>query len=195
MLNRTAMYLFFDTETTGLPRNYKAPASDLNNWPRMIQIAWILSDANGNRIESDDFIIKPENFSIPIEASRIHGISTERAIDEGKDLKKVLTIFNELIDETQYVVAHNISFDEKILGAEFIRQKIANNYNRKKKICTMHSSTDFCKIPGYYGFKWPKLSELHIKLFGEDFEDAHDASVDIKATERCFWEMKKLGLL
>ena len=52
------MYLFFDTETTGLPRNWKAPVTDLNNWPRMIQIAWILCDNKGNRIESNDFIIK-----------------------------------------------------------------------------------------------------------------------------------------
>ena len=84
------MYLFFDTETTGLPRNWKAPVTDLNNWPRMIQIAWILCDNSGNRIESDDFIIKPENFEIPRDASRVHGISTERAINEGEDLVRVL---------------------------------------------------------------------------------------------------------
>ncbi len=72
------MYLFFDTETTGLPQNWKAPVTDLNNWPRMIQIAWILCDDKGNRIESDDFIIKPENFEIPKDASTIHGISTEK---------------------------------------------------------------------------------------------------------------------
>jgi len=77
------MYLFFDTETTGLPKNWKAPVTDLNNWPRMIQIAWILCDDKGNRIESDDFIIKPENFHIPIDAVRVHGISTETAINEG----------------------------------------------------------------------------------------------------------------
>ena len=88
------MYLFFDTETTGLPRNWKAPVTDLNNWPRMIQIAWILSDNKGNRIESDDFIIKPENFKIPIEASKVHGISTEKAINEGEELEKVLLMFN-----------------------------------------------------------------------------------------------------
>ncbi len=53
------MYLFFDTETTGLPRNYKAPVSDSNNWPRMVQIAWRLMDEKGGEIDSQDFIIKP----------------------------------------------------------------------------------------------------------------------------------------
>lgn len=189
------MYLFFDTETTGLPRNWKAPVTDLNNWPRMIQIAWILCDKSGNRIESRDFIIKPENFEIPRAASRIHGISTERAMNEGEELVCVLNNFNELVERSDFIVAHNISFDEKILGAEFLRKRIQNNFNRKRKLCTMQSSTRYCRISGPYGYKWPKLSELHIKLFGEDFDEAHDASVDISATEKCFWEMRKKGLI
>jgi len=189
------MYLFFDTETTGLPQNWKAPVTDLNNWPRMIQIAWILCDDKGNRIESDDFIIKPENFEIPKDASAIHGISTEKAIIEGVDLKQVLDKFVELIEKAEFIVAHNISFDEKILGAELLRKEVKSTFNKKRKLCTMKSSTDYCRIPGYYGYKWPKLSELHIKLFGEDFDEAHDASVDINATEKCFWEMKKIGLI
>jgi len=189
------MYLFFDTETTGLPRNWRAPVTDLNNWPRMVQIAWILSDNKGNRIEVDDFIIKPENFKIPKDTSRVHGITTERAIDEGTDLEMVLSKFNELIAQTDFIVAHNISFDEKILGAEFIRKRIQSDFNKKRKLCTMESSTNYCRIPGPYGYKWPKLSELYMKLFGEDFEEAHNASVDINATEKCFWEMRKIGLI
>ena len=189
------MYLFFDTETTGLPRNYKAPVTDLNNWPRMIQIAWILCDKDGNRIESDDYIIRPENFEIPGNASRVHGITTERAINEGEDLEGVLIKFNDLVERSDYIVAHNISFDEKIVGAELLRKGIRSSFNKKRKLCTMHSSTDFCRLPGPYGYKWPKLSELHIKLFGKDFEEAHDASVDINAAEKCFWEMRKIGLI
>jgi len=196
------MYLFFDTETTGLPRNWKAPVTDLDNWPRMIQIAWILCDSYGNRIEFDDFIIRPKNFKIPKEASKIHGITTKKALNKGKSLKKVLRKFNKLVEIADFIVAHNISFDEKIIGAELLRKDIQSNFNRKKKLCTMRASTDYCRIPGYYGFKsgyygfkWPKLSELHIKLFGEDFDEAHDASVDINATEKCFWKMRELGLV
>ena len=189
------MYLFFDTETTGLPRNWKAPVTDLNNWPRMIQIAWIACDNQGKRIESGDFIIKPENFTIPSDASRVHGISTERANSEGELLESVLVKFNKLVEEADFIVAHNISFDEKIVGAEFLRKGVQTSFEQKRKLCTMKASTDYCKIPGPYGNKWPKLSELHIKLFGVDFDEAHDASVDINATEKCFWEMRKLGLI
>ena len=190
------MYLFFDTETTGLPRNYQAPVTDLDNWPRMIQIAWILCDATGTRIEENDYIIKPDNFTIPIEATNVHGISTERAIRDGEELDIVLNQFNDLVTRADYLVAHNISFDKKIVGAEFLRKNIQGEFENKRKLCTMISSTNYCELPGNFGnYKWPKLSELHIILFGEDFDEAHDASVDINATEKCFWEMRRIGLI
>ena len=102
------MYLFFDTETTGLPRNWKAPVTDLNNWPRMIQIAWIFCDSNGNRLSTSTHIIKPQNFSIPVESSNVHGITTDRALKEGNDLSVVLHQFNHWVNQSRYIVAHNI---------------------------------------------------------------------------------------
>ena len=188
------MHLFFDTETTGLPRNWKAPVTDLNNWPRMIQIGWILSE-NGNRIDTGSFIIKPENYIIPSEASRVHGITTEKAIAEGVDLENLLKKFNNLIEQSNYIVAHNIDFDKMILGAELLRKGVESDFERLPKICTMKSSTNYCRIPGNYGYKWPTLSELHINLFGNDFAGAHDAFADIDATEKCFWELKKRGVI
>lgn len=161
----------------------------------MVQIAWILCDDMGNRVESDDFIIQPENFHIPIDASRVHGISTERAVNEGEELKKVLIEFNKLVERSDFIVAHNVSFDSKIVGAELLRKQVQSDFGRKRKLCTMQASTNYCRLSGPYGYKWPKLSELHIKLFGEDFDEAHDASVDINATEKCFWEMKKIGII
>ncbi len=189
------MYLFFDTETTGLPRNYKAPVNDLNNWPRMIQIAWLLYDDRQRKIAGHEYIIRPEGFTIPPEASKVHGITMEKALEEGVELKRVLEEFNQYINESKAIIAHNISFDEKIVGAEFIRKGISTQLFQKPRICTMHGSTDFCQLPGKYGYKWPRLSELHIKLFGEDFEGAHDALADIEATARCYWELKRIGVM
>jgi len=189
------MYLFFDTETTGLPKSYKAKVEDVNNWPRMVQIAWSLYDEKKQEIEFMDFIIKPEGYTIPKEVSKIHRITTEMANEKGHNLADVLTKFADRIEKADYVIAHNISFDEKIVGAEFIRTNIAHNYHKKQKICTMQSSTNFCKISGNYGYKWPKLSELHTKLFNTDFEDAHNAAVDISATVRCFWKLIELKVI
>lgn len=187
------MYLFFDTETTGLPRNWKAPVSDLNNWPRLVQLAFLHYDINGIKISEGDLIIKPEGFSIPADASRIHGITTEKAIREGKSLTNVLQNFQSLINQAGVLVAHNMSFDEKIVGAEFLRIGMQNPIPSKRKICTMESTTSFCALDGPYGYKWPKLSELHYKLFGTSIEEAHNAAIDITATAKCFWELKRIG--
>lgn len=189
------MYLFFDTETTGLPKNWKAPVTDLENWPRLVQLACLLYDNSGNLISSVDYIIKPNGFIIPIESSNIHGISHERAISQGKYLQNVLLEFNLMIEQADYLVAHNISFDEKVVGAEFLRAGMSNTLSLKNKICTMEVTTDFCAIDGPYGYKWPKLSELHFKLFGTGFEEAHNAAVDIQATAKCFWELRKMGII
>lgn len=188
-------YVFFDTETTGLPRNWKAPTTDLANWPRLVQIAWESYDSNGGKMSEESFIIKPEGFIIPNDSAKVHGISTDRAEKEGMPLADVLKKFRDLVNDAEILVAHNMSFDEKIIGAEFLRKNMPNILDSKKKICTMEKSTNLCALPGSYGFKWPKLAELHQKLFGTDFEEAHNAAVDIRATARCFWEMKRRGII
>ncbi len=189
------MYLFFDTETTGLPKNWKASVENTDNWPRMIQIAWMLYDKTGKKLDSKDFIIKPKGFVIPAESTKIHGITTEIAKEKGNDLRYVLALFGDYINRSSILVAHNIKFDEMIVGAEFIRENMESKLFRKERVCTMVGSRDYCNITGPYGLKWPTLSELHIKLFGEDFQNAHDAYSDISATARCFWELKELNVL
>lgn len=182
------MYLFFDTETTGLPKNPKAPTSDLDNWPRIVQIAYLLYDNNGNLIVSEDFIIKPEGFEIPLESSKIHGISTERALLEGKQIINILKRFTEFVQKSDFLVGHNIFFDKKVVGSEYLRNGLEDSLQYKKKICTMSGATKHFK-------GWITLSELHKRLFGSDFEEAHNASNDIQATAKCFWELRKLGVL
>ncbi len=193
------MFLFFDTETTGLPKNWNAPASHINNWPRMVQLACLLYDENGSLEESCNFIIQPEGYSIPNDAARVHGITTERAIGEGVELKNVLEGFQNLLDKSTQLVAHNMAFDEKIIGAEFYRIFGEDPLLGKPKICTMKHPAilNFCALPPFkYGsYKWPRLSELHFKLFGNYFDEAHDASIDIKATAKSFWELRRLGVI
>ena len=87
------MYLVFDTETTGLPLNYKAPLTDFNNWPRMVQIAWQIHDVKGELIEVKNYIVKPEGYTIPYNSEKIHGISTKRALETGLPLREVLLFY------------------------------------------------------------------------------------------------------
>jgi len=183
------MYIIFDTETTGLPRNYNAPMTDLDNWPRLVQIAWQLHDAKGKLLSNNNFIVKPEGFTIPYNAEKVHGISTARAMKEGHDLAKVLAIFHEDVEKANYLVGHNIGFDINVVGSEFLRKEIPMRLPEMKELDTKDISTDFCALPGGRGgkFKWPTLTELHHKLFGNGFADAHDAAYDVDATAKCFF--------
>lgn len=191
------MYLFFDTETTGFPKNWKAPITDTDNWPRLVQIAWMLYDLDGNEIDKQDYIIYPEGFRIPKGATMVHGISTAQALAEGKPLDEALTHFAKDVERATLIIAHNIEFDERVTGCEFIRADIDHKLFHKPRLCTMKSKPviNFCKIRGRYGYKWPKLIELHQAVFGVGFDEEHNAAADIEATAKCFWELKRLGVL
>ncbi|MDN3205135.1 DNA polymerase III subunit alpha [Algoriphagus sediminis] len=189
------MYLIFDTETTGLPRDYNAPMTDLDNWPRLVQLAWQLHDEKGNLISNHNYIIRPEGFTIPYNAEKVHGISTKRALAEGHDLKQVLGIFEGDVKKSKYLVGHNVEFDVNVVGCEYHRAE-ATMPLTATQLDTKDISTDFCAIPGGRGgkYKWPTLTELHQKLFGKGFEDAHDAAYDVDATAKCFFGLIAQGV-
>lgn len=133
------MKLFLDTESTGLPKNYKAPISDVENWPRLVQLGYILFD-NGQILYSNEFIIKPNGFEIPIEASNIHKITTERALAEGSDLIGVLDDLQYWANQCNTVIGHNVAFDVNVIGAEYWKLRglfEKNPLEGKKTVCTM----------------------------------------------------------
>ncbi|WP_111708823.1 DNA polymerase III subunit alpha [Lutibacter citreus] len=190
------MFLIFDTETTGLPKKWKAPITDTDNWPRCIQIAWQLHDKYGKLIEHQDFLIKPDGFNIPYDAEQIHGISTQLAEEQGEDLEKVLYLFNEALSKATYVVGQNVGFDVNIMGCEYYRNDIQSEMTTIPVLdtCTEKTAT-LCQIPGGRGgkFKLPTLTELHLHLFNAPFAEAHNATADVEATTRCFLELIRLG--
>ena len=189
------MILFFDTETTGLPKKRKAPATDLDNWPRLVQLAYLVYDFDGNLIHSCNEIIKPNGFTIPKAASNVHGITTDIANQRGSNIEEVFELFSIHLKRAKVIVAHNMAYDEKIIGSELIRMGFDNIVDSMEKICTMESTADFCKINGPYGYKWPELKELYRFLFGHDFTGAHNALADIQATAKCYWELIRIGVL
>ena len=189
------MYLIFDTETTGLPKNWKAPVSDTDNWPRCVQIAWQLHDELGNLVEANSFIIKPHGYDIPYESEKIHGISTQLAELEGEKLEIVLKEFNNSISKSKFIIGHNVNFDLNVIGCEFHRLNTLSNIELTDVLdtCTETTAT-LCKLPGGRGgkFKLPTLTELHEFLFSAPFQDAHNATADVEATARCFLELIRI---
>jgi DNA polymerase-3 subunit alpha len=191
------MYLVFDTETTGLPHNKTAPVEDLDNWPRLVQLAWQLHAADGKLRSQGNHIVKPDGFTIPFNAEKIHGISTERANEVGEPLKKVLESFSEDVRKCRVLVGHNIEFDNKIIGAEYLRAEMSNLLDELPTIDTSTETVEFTQLAGGIGgrLKQPRLNELFEKLFGKSFEDAHDAAYDVDATANSFFECLKRKII
>jgi DNA polymerase-3 subunit alpha len=190
------MYIIFDTETTGLPRNWNAPITDTSNWPRVIQIAWQVHDDMGRLIENKDFLIRPDGFDIPYDAEKIHGISTELAQQYGDSLEDVLLLFNNALEKADFVVGQNVGFDINVLGCEFVRLDQSSKMAEMPVLDTCTEVTaELCKLPGGRGgrFKLPTLTELHQFLFHVPFSEAHNATADVEATTRCFLELIRLG--
>lgn len=193
------MYLIFDTETTGLPKNWDAPITDTNNWPRAVQIAWQLHDAMGKMIANENFLIQPENFNIPFQAEAVHGISTQLAQEKGKNLQEVLAAFEEALSKTTFIVGHNVNFDVKVMGCELYRKGFETQLKQLEQLHILDTCSEktanLCQIKGGKGgkFKLPTLTELYSFLFEEGFEEAHNATADVESTTRCFLELIRKG--
>ncbi len=190
-------YFFFDCETTGLPRTRYFSPDDVDGWPRLVQIAWGQYDSRGNVKEARSHIIRPEGFVIPADAARIHGITHDRALREGRELGDVLSEFLEAANKPETVlVAHNLAFDMGVVGAELVRTNKPLGFLDNPGICTMKTTTELCRLPrqgGGFGYKWPTLEELHNWVFGRSYDGAHDAARDLEACARSFFKLLEAG--
>lgn len=178
------MKLFFDTETTGLVPKGANWETDYDKFPYIVQIAWIADN------KENSYIIKPEDWKIPEDVIKVHGIDNFKAMTEGQSNLEVLTLFLEAAKKADLLVGHNIYFDISIIKANLLRlgfnkEEIVEALHKDKRFCTMQKSR---KIFG----KWPKLIELHEYLFGNNFEDAHSALGDARATQKCYNELIKI---
>jgi DNA polymerase-3 subunit epsilon len=205
--------LVFDTETTGLPQTKILSPDTLHQWPTIVQFSYIIFDTNLNDIvESKDYIIKvPESILISDESTKIHGITNEICFNKGILITEVLNEFFYHLRDADCVVGHNISFDINMIKVELLRiifnklvkpQEIKEykydlHYisNYKNIYCTLQESINFCNIKAIDKFgkeylKYPKLIELHQKLFNSSPNNLHNSFNDILVTLRCFMKLK-----
>lgn len=187
------MYLFFDTETTGLP-NYKMPV-DADSQPHICQLGAILTNSEGHVKAELNAIIRPDGWTIPEEASKIHGITMRDTLDYGFHIRGVMAMFTAMVKSCDIIIAHNIKFDQRMIE----REGGAEIFSLKKDMeCTMEMARSILKIPptermmaaGFNDFKQPNLQEAYTHFFGKPFEGAHDAMADVRACRDVFFKMK-----
>ena len=160
--------LVFDTETTGLPQDSSLPATHSpNNWPHLVSISWAVIDSTTNTVvKSHSYIVRPDKWTIPVEASNIHGITQAQALNFGIPLGDVIEAFNG--EQCDVMVAHNMKFDLNVV-TNAILWDLNTPFKGfpKRKVCTMEIGRLMCKLPGRYGYKYPKLSELYQHVTGQ----------------------------
>ena len=189
-----AVHLFIDVETADAPPRRGTRVTDTNAWPRLVQLGWVATDDGGRELAAHEFLVRPDGFRIALGAEGIHGISTAMALRDGVPLASALAAFADAVHGAEVLVAHNFSFDQPVLLVEYARTGLAWPEGRRRHVCTMEGSANYCRLPGNYGYKWPRLDELHRTLFGESFEGAHGALADARACMRCFFRLAERGV-
>lgn len=187
-------FCVFDTETTGLPTPVDTPDGTKLVYPRLVQLAWIILDENLEEISHASFIIQPDNWSIPDDVVKIHGITTTDAFLLGEPIRDVFASFENAVADCTHIIAHNIAFDTGVLNGEFERYDISNVTQGKQHVCTMELGREIMKIPGTDGYRRPNLARLAKHYFPEsEFIIAHDALADAQKVVRIFVRMVNTG--
>ncbi len=193
-------YLIIDTETNGLPQSYHLPVTDLTNWPRLISVAWGLYDGKGKELCRHYELVKPDGYRWNKVAQRIHGITPELAETKGQPLADILIRLRPAMEQADAWVGHNIDLDYGVIGAEFVRAKSlqpgldgpygVGEFPARPVLCTMDASVKVTP-----NREPVQLDELYQLLTGNKMKGMHDASADMLATARCFFELKQRGYI
>jgi len=194
------MFLIFDTETTGFPSKTLAPSHP--GQARLMQLAWLLLDDEFEEVACYNSLVRfPDTTVLSTGAEKAHGISRDDCKKYGFYTQSVIELFTEAQSLAKLVVAHNIAFDSQLIDIELIdlRKGLPSEiqwHDTSRYFCTMQAMTPICQLPGgKFGsqYKWPKLIEAYRYVTGgKDFEGAHDALADVRATATVFkWLVEK----
>ena len=190
----------FDTETTGLFRRNAQPSDTAEyDGARVLQIAYVVCDEAWRELRSSCYIVSPGGeHGFVVDGTQIHGITSDRAVAEGVSFKiAVEGLFSELEKPNVALVAHNAEFDMNVLVSELYRRghtKWLSLLETTPVVCTMQTTTDLLKLPGRFGYKWPRLEELYRWVTGEAMTDAHDALRDCQNLCYALRTMKAQGI-
>lgn len=202
--------LVFDVETSGLiPKG--EPALDI--CPYILQLSFVVFNTNTLTVEKqyNTYINIPSKVQIIPEIEKLTGI-TRAKCNSGVVVTEALTELYNAYLKCDKIIAHNIDFDSKMVRIELARNSgrktrhlcdLLNTgfelTNKKDRYCTMTHSIELCSIvvdaidrkgQPYQYKKFPRLSELHQKLFDTIPENLHDSMVDTMACLRCYMKME-----
>lgn len=186
------MILFNDTETTDKPA--WATPSDSPDQPHIVQLAMVAGQGPDHVGAVHNFLIRPEGWTWDetSEAFKVHGITMERASDEGVAEAEAIEELLALTRTCQRRAAYNVRFDDRIIRCAIMRyhgRARADQWRSEaQSICVMQLASDHHCLPGH---RTQKLVTIYQHFFGVELIGAHDALVDTMAARRVFHEIER----
>jgi len=188
-------FLVVDTETSGLPRNWSAPYAKENNWPYIVQIAWVIYDANHKEVKRENHYLSHTGFTIDKAAQKIHNISPEYLRAHGENKEEImLRFYTDIKKYKPLVVGHFIELDYHMVNVELFRMGKDDVFKDLSFFCTMKASAMY--ITGSV-ISHLKLDKFYTLLFNEVPENMHNAMSDALSAAKIFFhliESKKISL-
>lgn len=174
--------LVLDTETTALIDNHTLP---LDKLPEVIEFVGILVDLKTAKVlDLQETLVKPKK-KVSAEVTAITTITNEM-LAKAPTFAHVADSIAATIESAPLIIAHNASYDKEVLDIEF--ERMGRKIKWPRVICTVEQTIHL------KGFRLG-LSALHELLFGEKFEGAHRARVDVEALVRCCVELVRRDIL
>ncbi len=157
----------------------------------MVQLSWCVYDAMGNFVKEESYYVADADFVSTSSAFKIHNITEEFRIRNGRARGEVLTRFNEDLSKYQpLIVGHFIELDLHVIGAECHRLRLENLAAQLPSFCTMLATKRYVRNPAVEHLR---LNELYVALFNRKMLNLHNAQFDARATAECFFELQRRG--
>ena len=187
------MYLILDVSANGDPKNWKRPADDVFNWPRLTQLSWLVYNEERELVAQANDLIKPQGWKVPKKMETKYHLTTEKLEAEGIPVREALEKLVPQIDAAKYIIAHNVTFCEGVLTSEMTRLSMPHRLEVADKYALMQEAAWYTKLPARGGrYKWPSLQDIHVKMFQARYANAGEAYADVATTAIVFFGLLDL---
>ncbi|MGI4874105.1 MAG: 3'-5' exonuclease [Janthinobacterium lividum] len=186
-----AFLLFVDTETSGLPTDWRRPYAEPGAWPHVAQIAWLVYTAAGELVRTENHYIRPSDYDLTPASMQVHGLTLAFLHEHGKGRREVMQLLHDdLLKYKPLVVGHFIELDYHMMGVSFHRAGLSNPLPGLPTFCTMRLTERFWQPMRQ---QYLRLADLYQRQFGRAMLRQHDALADAEATAQCFFELERTG--
>lgn len=194
-------FLIVDTDADGFPDSFSVSYKNLDNWPRIQAISWILLSEEGKIFKQESHFLRFEENDISTYYADKNCIKVSDLVS-GEEPSFVYDLLIKDLNKVNVIVAHNIDYHLNMIRADFVRFKKPIKSTQRKKLCTMNNTAEYVGIWNISkgDYKFPTLAELVTKIFypAKDPEfnfvsDIDTSQQQVFAVAKCLVKLLEIG--